>query len=47
MAAISNMASMGYPEIIFFAFKGQQMAEKDNYDNAFYVSSILNVPMIF
>ena len=26
----SNMAVKGYPEILFFALKGQQMVEKDN-----------------
>ena len=25
----SNMAAMGYPEILFFALKGQQMVEKE------------------
>ena len=39
----SNMAAMGYTEIPFFYLKGQQMVEKDNYDNKFYVLSITNV----
>ena len=42
----SNMAAMGYTEIPFFALKGQQMVEKDNYDNKFYVLSITNVQTI-
>ena len=35
------MAAMGYPEILFFAIKGQQMVEKDDYDNDFYVQIML------
>ena len=38
----SNMATMGYPEILSFALKGQQMVDKDNYDNKSYVLSIEN-----
>ena len=37
------MATLGYPEILFVALKGQQMVEKDNYENKFYVLSIANV----
>ena len=40
------MAAMGDPEIIFFALKGQQMGEKDNDDNIFYVLSIENVQLM-
>ena len=40
------MAAMSYPEILFFALKGQQMVEKDNDDNKFFVSSIENVQLI-
>ena len=40
------MAAMGYPEISFFALKGQQMVEKGNYDNIFLVLSIENVQII-
>ena len=40
------MATMGYSEIIFFAFKGQQMFEKHNYDNDFYDLSIANVQLM-
>ena len=40
------MAAMDYPEILFLALKGQQMVEKDNYDNKFYVLSIANVPIM-
>ena len=36
------MAATGYPENVFFALKGQQMLEKGNYDNKFYVLSIAN-----
>ena len=36
------MAAMGYPETLFLALKGQQMVEKGNYDNKFYVLSIAN-----
>ena len=42
----SNMAAMGYPEILFFALKGQQMVEKDNDDNKFHVSSLENVQLM-
>ena len=42
----SNMAAMSYPEILFFALKGQQMVEKDNDDNKCFVSSIENVQLI-
>ena len=38
----SNMAAMGYHEILFFTLKGQQMVEKDNYDNEFYISTMAN-----
>ena len=41
----SNMAAMGYPEIIFFALKGQQMVKKDD-DNKFYVLSKENVQLM-
>ena len=37
------MAALGYHEILFFALKGQQMVEKANYDNEFYVLTIANV----
>ena len=40
------MAAMGYPEIVFFALNGQQMVEKDNYENRFYVLSIANVQIM-
>ena len=40
------MAAIGYTEIPFFALKGQQMVEKDSYDNKFYVLSITNVQTI-
>ena len=40
------MAAMGDPEIIFFALKGQQMGEKDNDDNKFYVLNIENVQLM-
>ena len=40
------MAAMGYPEILFLALKGQQMVEKDNDDNFFYVLSIENVQLM-
>ena len=47
MAAIFQYAAaMGYPEIIFFVLKGQQMIEKDNDDNKFYVLGIENVQLI-
>ena len=42
----SNMAAIGYPEILFFAIKGQQMVEKNNYDNEFYVLTIANVQIM-
>ena len=42
----SNMAAMGYPEILFFAFKAQLMVEKDDYDYEFYVLTIANVPIM-
>ena len=42
----SKMAAVGYPEILFFALKGQQMVEKDNDDNKFYVFSIENVQLM-
>ena len=42
----SNMAAMGYPEILFFALKGQQMVGKDNDNNKFYVLSIENVQLM-
>ena len=42
----SNMAAMGYPEILFFTLKGQQMVEKDNDNNKFYVLSIQNVQLM-
>ena len=42
----SNMTAMGYHEILFFALKGQQMVEKDNYDNEFYISTIANVQIM-
>ena len=41
-----KMAAMGYPEILFFALNGQQMVEKDNYENRFYVLSIANVQIV-
>ena len=40
------MAAMGYAEILYFALNGQQMAEKDNYENRFYVLSIANVQIM-
>ena len=40
------MAAMGYPEILFFALKGQQMIVKDNYENKCYVLSIANVQIM-
>ena len=40
------MAAMGYPEILFSAKNGQEMVEKDNYENRFYVLSIANVQII-
>ena len=40
------MAAMGYPEILCFALKGQQMVKKGNYDNKFYVLSVENVQII-
>ena len=40
------MAAMGYPEILFFTLKGQQMVEKDNDNNKFYVLSIENVQLM-
>ena len=40
------MAAMGYPEILFFALNGQQMVEKDNYGNRFYVLSKANVQIV-
>ena len=40
------MAAVGYPEILFFALKGQQMVEKYNYENRFYVLSIANVQIV-
>ena len=42
----SNKAATGYPEIQFFALKGQQMLEKDNDDNKVYVLSIENVQLM-
>ena len=33
----SKMAAMGYPDILLFSLKGQQMIAKDNHDNQFYV----------
>ena len=42
----SNMAALGYHEILFFALKGQQMVEKANYDNEFYVLTIANVQIM-
>ena len=29
------MATMGYPEMLFFALNGQQVVGKDNYINKF------------
>ena len=43
----SNMAALGYHEILFFALKRQQMVEKANYDNEFYVLTIANVQIMF
>ena len=40
------MAAMGFPEILFFALNRQQMVEKDNYENRFYVLSIANVQIV-
>ena len=40
------MAVMGYPKILFFALNGQQMVEKDNHENRFYVLSIANVQIV-
>ena len=40
------MAAMGYPEILFFAWNGQQMVEEDNYETRFYVLSIANVQIV-
>ena len=41
------MAAMGYTIVcLFFALKGQQMVEKDNDDNEFYVLSIENVQLM-
>ena len=42
----SKMAAMGYHEILFFALKGQQMVEKNNYDNEFYSLTIANVQIM-
>ena len=42
----SNVAAKGYPEILIFALKGQQMLEKFNYANTFYVLSIANVQIM-
>ena len=42
----SKMATKGYPEILFIVLKGQQMLEKDNYENKLYVLSIANVQMM-
>ena len=41
-----NMAAMGYSEILIFALKGQQMVEKDNDDDKFYILSIENVQLM-
>ena len=40
------MAAMGYPEILFFVLNGQQMVQKDNYGNRFYVLSIAYVQIV-
>ena len=40
------MAAIGYHEILFFALKGEQMVEKDNYDGEFYILTIANVQMM-
>ena len=40
------MAAMGFPEILFFALNGQQMFDKDNHENRFYVLSIANVEIM-
>ena len=42
----SKMAAIGYHEILFFALKGEQMVEKDNYDGEFYILTIANVQMM-
>ena len=42
----SKMATMGYPENVFFALNGQQMVGKDNNENRFYVLSIANVQIM-
>ena len=50
----SKMAAMGYPEILFFAWNGQQMLEKDNYENRFLCfkhskssNSVINTDQMF
>ena len=40
------MAAMGYPKILFFSLKEQQIVENDNYDNKFHVLSIANVQIM-
>ena len=40
------MAAIGYPKIPFFALKGQQLVEKDNYDNKFCVLGTTNVQIM-
>ena len=40
------MTTMGYTEIPFFAFKGQQLIGKDNDNNKIYVLSIENVQLM-
>ena len=40
------MAAMGYHEMLSFALKGQQMVQKDNYDNEFHILTIANVQIM-
>ena len=42
----SNMAATGSPEILNFALKGQQMVERDNYDDEFHVLTIANIQIM-
>ena len=46
MAAIFQDGHHGLSWNPIFAYKGQQMVEKDNYDNKFYVLGIANVQIM-
>ena len=46
MAAIFQDGHYGYPETHIFVLKGQQMVEKGNYDDKFYVLIIADAQIM-